>query len=588
MPVIFNISLRNLVRQKRRNILLGIAIAFGAMVLIMANAFSHGISKVLFEQVVRYTNGHVSVSYVRNGNMTGQVFYDDARIRNAVSKAAPQSAHVEEAVGVFARAIGNGIADNVVMVGVDLSENLTPEEQKEYAANFKMLEGSFPALKDTSAGYPVLLSEQKAKYLRVKMGDILRVRFTGVNNQSSSAQLKIVGIFKPANIFMSSPVFLELHVLKALSGYGPHDIATVHIDVVNPQRSAKAIADRIHDLLKPGLAVMTGSATLKGTTTAATLLGFLTDSASQAIVRRGVALSAGDSAGAFGYRGVVLAGELAARCHAGIGDTLAFSWNNKFGPDSGHANFAVTAIAAAASKLPANGVLVNEREFYHAYYAPLPAPPAPDLLQTLPDSSSPLYAALALEFMLMKRCATTDEYTKMSEEMGRGKFKGIMVSVQSMYETASAILQVEAVLNIITLAAGLILFFIILIGVVNTLRMTIRERTREIGTVRAIGMQRSQVLSMFLLETLCLAFFASLAGALAAFAAMWGLSSFTIDAADNPMGMLLVKGHLFFAPTAPGVAAYIIFIMAIAVATAFFPARRAAKLTAAHAMRHYE
>ena len=48
MPVLFNISFRNLVRQKRRNVLLGITIAFGAMVLVLANAFSHGISKVLF------------------------------------------------------------------------------------------------------------------------------------------------------------------------------------------------------------------------------------------------------------------------------------------------------------------------------------------------------------------------------------------------------------------------------------------------------------------------------------------------------------------------------------------------------------
>ncbi len=588
MPVLFNISFRNLLRQKRRNILLGIAIAFGTMVLIVANAFSHGISKVLFEQVVRYTNGHVAVSYMRNGDMMSQVFHDAQRIRDAATKAAPEAKRIEEQVGVFARAIGNGVADNVIMIGVNLNGSLTPEEMREFASNFKMLQGSFMALKDKSVGYPVILAEQKARYLRVKMGDVVSVRFTGVNNESSSARLTVVGIFKPANIFMSSPAFLELHDLKTLAGYGPHDIAPVHINVKNPQRSAKAIADRLHDLLKPGLAVITGVGTLRGRDVPVTVLGFRTDSASQAIMRRGVSLSAGDSSGAFGYRGVVIAKELTMRLGAGIGDTLSFSWKGKFAPDSGAATFVVTALADTAAKLPANCVLVNEREFYHAYYAPLPAAPSPDLLKTLPDSLSPLHAALAPEFMLMKRCATTDEYTKMTEEMGRGKFKGIMVCVGSMYETASAILQVEAALNIITLVAGLILFFIILIGVVNTLRMTIRERTREIGAVRAIGMQRSQVLGMFLLETVFLAFFASIAGTIAAFAAMRGLSSFTIDAADNPMGILLVKGHLFFAPTATAAAAYILFIMAIAAATAYFPARRAAKLTAAHAMRHYE
>jgi ABC-type antimicrobial peptide transport system permease subunit len=168
--------------------------------------------------------------------------------------------------------------------------------------------------------------------------------------------------------------------------------------------------------------------------------------------------------------------------------------------------------------------------------------PDPAWQENLPDSVHPLYVALAPEYMLMKRCKNTDEYTKVFREMGRAKFKGVMVSVQSMYETASAILNVEFALNLITLVAGLILFCIILIGVINTLRMAVRERTREIGTMRAIGMQKKEVLSMFLLESGFLAFFASIAGSILAFLVMYGLSSIAIDAGDNPMGMLLVEG----------------------------------------------
>ena len=67
-----------------------------------------------------------------------------------------------------------------------------------------MLHGSFLDLENKSVGHPVVLAEQKAKYLKVGMGDILRVRFTGVTGQASSAQLTVVGIFKPANIFMSA------------------------------------------------------------------------------------------------------------------------------------------------------------------------------------------------------------------------------------------------------------------------------------------------------------------------------------------------------------------------------------------------
>jgi putative ABC transport system permease protein len=49
-----------------------------------------------------------------------------------------------------------------------------------------------------------------------------------------------------------------------------------------------------------------------------------------------------------------------------------------------------------------------------------------------------------------------------------------------------------------------VLLVIIAVGIMNTLWIAIRERTREIGTLRAIGMQRPRVLAMFVLEAFCL------------------------------------------------------------------------------------
>ena len=54
-----------------------------------------------------------------------------------------------------------------------------------------------------------------------------------------------------------------------------------------------------------------------------------------------------------------------------------------------------------------------------------------------------------------------------------------------------------------------ILIAIIIIGIMNTMWIAIRERTREIGTLRAIGMHRREVLWMFLLESLMLGLFAT-------------------------------------------------------------------------------
>ncbi|HTY08813.1 MAG TPA: FtsX-like permease family protein [Candidatus Edwardsbacteria bacterium] len=585
MNQIVNISLRNLARQRRRNVLLGTAIACGAMALVLANAYSHGISKVLFERIVRYTNGHVALSYMRNGEMLNQVFPDDRRIRAAVAQAAPNALRADEAIGVFGRAIGNGVADNVIMIGVDVGGTLTEQERREFQSNFKMISGTFLALNDKSHGTPVLLAQQKAKYLNVGMGDQLRVRFYQVTNQASSATLTVAGIFKPANAFMTSPIFVSVDDLRRLAGYRAHDIAGMQLTLRDPQRTAKLVADRLHDALKPGLAVIPGDLALRGRRAPAQALGFRSDSASLVTLRQRLPLGSGDST-ALGYRGVVLAGPLAARLGARRGDTVELAWTARYDSVPGHVRLAVNGVAAAGAPLPAGALLVNERDFYKAYYGTLPDAPAPQL--ALPDSADPLWPVLAPEYVLMKRCATTDEYTEITREMGRATYKGIMVSVQSMYETASVIVQLERALNLITLSAVMVLFFIILVGVVNTLRMTIRERTREIGTVRAIGMQRGDVRNMFLLETSFLALIASAAGAAAAFLAMWGMSALTIDAGDNPLGMLLVDGHLYFAPTAAATLGYIALIVAIAAATAYFPARRAANLTAAAALRHYE
>ena len=77
--------------------------------------------------------------------------------------------------------------------------------------------------------------------------------------------------------------------------------------------------------------------------------------------------------------------------------------------------------------------------------------------------------------------------------------------ISFMTWTLKALQGLSAVLIVILIA-------IIIIGIMNTMWIAIRERTREIGTLRAIGMQRGEVLWMFLLESLMLGLLATVAG----------------------------------------------------------------------------
>jgi ABC-type lipoprotein release transport system permease subunit len=597
MNVILTIALRNLVRQKRRNILLGSAIAFGTMILIVAHSFSHGISDVLFNQIVAYVAGHVSVGYSQGGNLYKQVFHDGDRMIGIVKKELPDVTHLQEAIGMFARALGNGKSDNVIMVGVDLRQTLnvkrTPaeieKEQEEYKQNFHMVEGDFLDLKKDNVENPVAVSVEKAKSLNVKKGDDLRVRFSDINGQNQAARLTVVAIFKPANMFMSAPIFLDVTTLKKLLGYGPHDISQLYLRIKDARKFAARDADLLYKAMQPPPAALVGTIAHGTKRIVGTALGMRSDSASRRFLTSSFAPAMkGDSASAFGKEGVIASAPLAAALGLVPGDTVSLTYKTKYGPRERTVSFAVRGIAQPTPDAGAPILLVNEKAFFSAYYEDWPAPPEPGSTAYVPKKGDNLFDAYDPEWLLLPRSHTSDEARKAMRDAGSSKFKGTIVNVGSMYEMASDVLKLEYVLNMITFAAVIVLFFIILVGVINTLRMTIRERTREIGTVRAIGMQKKDVRNSFLLETGFLALFSSVAGTILGFVTMAILSLIKINALDNPLGMLLVDSHLNFAPTPIATIGFNALIVAIAVCTAFFPARRAANMSAASAFRHYE
>jgi putative ABC transport system permease protein len=59
-----------------------------------------------------------------------------------------------------------------------------------------------------------------------------------------------------------------------------------------------------------------------------------------------------------------------------------------------------------------------------------------------------------------------------------------------------------------------IFMFVALLGIVNTMLMSVLERTREIGTMMALGVRRRSILTLFLLEATVQGFLGGLGGAL--------------------------------------------------------------------------
>ncbi|MGM0508935.1 MAG: ABC transporter permease [Fusobacteriota bacterium] len=575
MGLITKISLRNILRQKRRSLFLGIGIGFGMMILVIANSFSHGMVDVLINDVISYAFGHTVVS----GNV-GSSYYsmisDKERVLKAIKESVPEEDIVEyaENLGIFGRGIGNGEADNIFVVGVKAET----EDQKEgfFEDFFTLVEGDFENFNSKSIKYPIIISETKARSLNVGLGDTVNARVPSVLGQMKAVRLTIIAVANANNSFMDIVLFMAADRVKEVLDYKPWQSADIQLTLKNPKQNAKKYADAIHKKLKPNILSIVGQIKDKDTEI------FAYKNSKKEELLENIEVISGDPEEALDKKGIMVSKDLARELDLEVGEEFEFSYMTKYRGKHTE-KFELDGVFKSDTKLGKNIVLLNEEAITKKYNRYLPKNTNWDYIK----ESNELYDLMALEWKLFDRSEDNKGIQQKYKKDRKEKSNRAKLDVITMYEGASQILQMEQILNLITVFAGMILFFIILIGVINSLRMTIKDRTREIGTIRAIGMQKRDVRNVFIMETFLLTLFSCIVGIIAAIGVMKALSSLELKL-DNALSMILKDGHIFFKINPQSIAINLTFILLIAIITAYFPARRAAKMSAADALRHYE
>lgn len=115
-------------------------------------------------------------------------------------------------------------------------------------------------------------------------------------------------------------------------------------------------------------------------------------------------------------------------------------------------------------------------------------------------------------------------------------------------------------------------FFTILLVAGNTMAQAVRERTNELGVIKAIGFTDAQVLSFVLAESLMIAIVGGAIGL--------GLGAFLVSLGDPTRGAL----PIFFFPPAAQMAG-VVFVLLLGIVAGAIPALQAMRLKAVDAIR---
>ena len=161
--------------------------------------------------------------------------------------------------------------------------------------------------------------------------------------------------------------------------------------------------------------------------------------------------------------------------------------------------------------------------------------------------------------------------------------QGLKLDIKTWNELSPFYTKVKKMFDIIFMVTFLIVFTIVVMSVINTVGMAIMERTREIGTLRALGLKRRGVIGLFAIESMLLGFFGSLLGMILTLGVWWGIKVLEPTwvppqiTSRIPLEIYLVPYYMLYSS---------LLLVVLSLIAACLPARKAARMEIVGALGH--
>jgi len=177
------------------------------------------------------------------------------------------------------------------------------------------------------------------------------------------------------------------------------------------------------------------------------------------------------------------------------------------------------------------------------------------------------------------------EYTESVRDQLEASFseRGLELEVKTWKELSEWYRKVKEMFDIIFIFLFTVVFFIIVMSVANTMSMVVFERTREIGTLRALGLKRKGVMLLFSIESSLLVVFGTIGGLFLIFWGWW-LVNFLKPTWVPPHMTHPIPIIIYFVPDTMAYSFGCLLVLCLA--ASLIPARRAARQNVVDVLAH--
>ncbi len=153
---------------------------------------------------------------------------------------------------------------------------------------------------------------------------------------------------------------------------------------------------------------------------------------------------------------------------------------------------------------------------------------------------------------------------------------------ESIVDTIADINSFFSIVRGILIVFGVIIMSISAMGMLNTLSVSLLQRTKEVGILKALGAKRSDIFKMFIFEAFLISFLGGSLGLLFGYGGAKGINT-GVNFLAQKYGVISMN---FVQLPSAFVMSIIIFIFFLGLITGIFPALRASKIHALEALRY--